>query len=53
MIVLPIIQFVWYRSENNRRDKLAGPAATAMAIETIEFTDKTDFEQWRTFRYTM
>jgi len=52
MIVMPVIQFAWYRYENNRRDRLAGSAA-GVAVDSLEFTDKTDFQQWETFRYAM
>ncbi|KAF4437149.1 Major facilitator superfamily domain, general substrate transporter [Fusarium austroafricanum] len=52
MIILPILQFAWYRYENNRRDKLARRNGSS-ANDSPDFTDKTDFEQWEEFRYTM
>jgi ACS family allantoate permease-like MFS transporter len=53
MIVLPILQLLWYRYENNRRDRLVRDRSTSMHPSRPEFTDKTDFEQWDTFRYIM
>jgi hypothetical protein len=53
MIVLPFIQIAWYTYENRRRDRLAGTRERGVNVGTLEFTDKTDFEQWETFRYAM
>ncbi|KAF5263291.1 hypothetical protein FOXYS1_5961 [Fusarium oxysporum] len=50
MVVLPILQLIWYKYENARRDKLCDES---VANTRPEFTDETDFEKWRTFRYTM
>ncbi|RKK69402.1 hypothetical protein BFJ69_g12749 [Fusarium oxysporum] len=50
MVVLPILQLIWYKYENARRDKLCDES---VANARPEFTDETDFEKWRTFRYTM
>jgi hypothetical protein len=60
MIVLPLLQIWWYTHENARRDRLTQTQthgnvdadADADGSE-LEFTDKSDFERWRTFRYTM
>lgn len=53
MIVLPIAQLLWYRYENDRRDRLVRDRGASVHSNRPEFTDKTDFEQWDTFRYTM
>jgi hypothetical protein len=53
MIVIPIIQICWYRYENRRRDRLVSARANGEQPACIGFTDKSDFEQWETFRYTM
>ncbi|KAM5341796.1 hypothetical protein ACJ41O_014827 [Fusarium nematophilum] len=50
MVILPIMQLIWYKYENGRRDRLSGGSVAGIRPE---FTDDTDFEQWRTFRYTM
>ncbi|KAF4966819.1 hypothetical protein FSARC_5534 [Fusarium sarcochroum] len=50
MIILPILQLMWYKYENGRRDRLRNDSSVNTRPE---FTDDTDFEQWRTFRYTM
>ncbi|CAH0051770.1 unnamed protein product, partial [Clonostachys solani] len=53
MIVIPVIQVCWYRYENRRRDRLVSARADGEQPGRIEFTDKSDFEQWETFRYAM
>ncbi|UKZ74854.1 hypothetical protein TrVFT333_002524 [Trichoderma virens FT-333] len=54
MIIIPILQYLWYRHENNRRDqKLARDGSGAEEVLRTEFSDKTDFERWQTFRYTL
>lgn len=50
MIVLPIAQIVWYRTQNARRDRMV---AGLSDLDSPDFTDKTDFEQAATFRYVM
>ncbi|GFP60272.1 uncharacterized transporter C460.05 [Trichoderma asperellum] len=54
MIIVPILQYLWYRHENKRRDeKLAREGGGTDEILRTEFSDKTDFERWQTFRYTL
>jgi hypothetical protein len=55
MIVLPLLQIWWYTHENARRDRLAQTHDDGDVVDgsELEFTDKSDFERWRTFRYTM
>ncbi|KAK4066869.1 hypothetical protein Trihar35433_7296 [Trichoderma harzianum] len=54
MIIIPILQYLWYRHENNRRDqKLAREGGGADEVLRTDFSDKTDFERWQTFRYTL
>ena len=54
MILVPVLQYTWYRRENNRRDrKLAAAGGSADVLDRMQFSDKTDFERWETFRYTM
>jgi ACS family allantoate permease-like MFS transporter len=54
MIIIPILQYMWYRHENNRRDReLALAAGDEIQASTLEFSDETDFERWQTFRYTL
>lgn len=53
MIVVPMFQIAWYRHENARRDRLMGDLVGADGVPEPEFTDKTDFEQWETYRYIM
>ncbi|KAL7949251.1 major facilitator superfamily domain-containing protein [Trichoderma barbatum] len=54
MIVVPVLQYLWYRYENNRRDqKLTEDGGGADEVLRTEFSDKTDFERWQTFRYTL
>lgn len=54
MIIVPILQYLWYRHENNRRDaKLTRERGGADEVLRTEFSDKTDFERWQTFRYTL
>ncbi|KAK1252027.1 hypothetical protein MKX08_003214 [Trichoderma sp. CBMAI-0020] len=54
MIIVPILQYLWYRHENNRRDaKLTREGGGADEVLRTEFSDKTDFERWQTFRYTL
>ncbi len=54
MIIVPILQYLWYRYENNRRDRqLAMAGGGTGQIDRMEFSDMTDFERWQTFRYTM
>ncbi|UKZ61330.1 uncharacterized protein TrAtP1_002596 [Trichoderma atroviride] len=54
MIIVPILQYLWYRHENNRRDaKLTAEGGGADEVLRTEFSDKTDFERWQTFRYTL
>lgn len=53
MIIVPILQIIWYRYENGRRERLAGDRNDFNADSRPEFTDETDFEKWETFRYTM
>ncbi|KAH7134520.1 major facilitator superfamily domain-containing protein [Dactylonectria estremocensis] len=53
MIVIPMCQISWYRYENGRRQRLVEQDGDAAAGMRPEFTDKTDFEKWETFRYTM
>ncbi|KAM0749041.1 MFS general substrate transporter [Meredithblackwellia eburnea MCA 4105] len=57
MIPLCFILRVYYVWENGRRDKLVAAErdgeAKAHAEEDEGFTDLTDRQQWRTFRYTM
>lgn len=54
MIIVPIAQYLWYKHENHRRDeKLAREGGGADEVLRTEFTDKTDFERWQTFRYTL
>lgn len=50
MIVVPLIQLAYYTRENRRRQRLTGGNVDA---GEIEFTDKTDREQWSSFRYAM
>ncbi|KAJ5771892.1 major facilitator superfamily domain-containing protein [Penicillium odoratum] len=52
MIVLPIVQIIWYKFENKRRDKMVQiRGESSDSIQTFE--DRTDFDQGETFRYTM
>lgn len=53
MIVIPVIQISWYRYENSRRDRLAQGSMAGESGAEPEFTDKSDYEQWETFRYIM
>ncbi|RFU75810.1 mfs transporter [Trichoderma arundinaceum] len=54
MIIVPILQYLWYRYENKRRDyQLTVTGEEAAQIAMMEFSDKTDFERWQTFRYTL
>lgn len=53
MIVIPVFQLTWYKYENNRRQRLVEARNVPTVNSVPEFTDKTDFEQWETFRYTM
>ncbi|KAH8693645.1 major facilitator superfamily domain-containing protein [Talaromyces proteolyticus] len=50
MILVPICQFVWYRYENGRRDRIEAYVGRSVGLD---FTDETDFEQEETFRYVM
>ncbi|CEJ89649.1 hypothetical protein VHEMI05480 [[Torrubiella] hemipterigena] len=53
MIVVPMFQIAWYRYENARRDRMMRDFVGADGVLEAEFTDKTDFEQWETYRYIM
>lgn len=53
MIVVPMFQIAWYRYENARRDRMMRDFVGVDAVLEPEFTDKTDFEQWETYRYIM
>jgi ACS family allantoate permease-like MFS transporter len=53
MIIVPVLQYLWYRYENNRRDRVAIVGGGAEEVARMEFSDETDFERWRTFRYTL
>lgn len=53
MIIIPFLQIAWYRYENARRDRMVRECLGADHAVEPEFTDKTDFEQWETFRYIM
>jgi hypothetical protein len=54
MVVIPILQYQWYRYENNRRDqKLTQDGGGTDEVLRTDFSDKTDFERWQTFRYTL
>lgn len=54
MIIVPLLQYLWYKHENNRRDqRLAVAGGGEDEVPRMEFSDKTDFERWRTFRYTL
>ncbi|KAI5467804.1 major facilitator superfamily domain-containing protein [Mariannaea sp. PMI_226] len=53
MIIIPILQISWYRYENGRRDRLVAARGETLQTGPAEFTDKSDFEQWETFRYLM
>ncbi|KAK4067269.1 uncharacterized protein Triagg1_7712 [Trichoderma aggressivum f. europaeum] len=54
MIIIPILQYLWYKHENNRRDqKLARDGGGPDEVLRTDFSDKTDFERWQTFRYTL
>lgn len=53
MILIPMVQIAWYRYENARRDRLVRDFVGTDGLPEPEFTDKTDFEQWETFRYIM
>ncbi|OAA53988.1 Major facilitator superfamily domain, general substrate transporter [Cordyceps fumosorosea ARSEF 2679] len=53
MIVIPVVQIAWYRYENSRRERLAQEPISGGGAAEPEFTDKSDFEQWETFRYIM
>ena len=53
MIIVPVAQITWYRYENARRDRMVREFLGVENIGEPEFTDKTDFMQWETFRYIM
>ncbi|GJC84709.1 hypothetical protein ColLi_07547 [Colletotrichum liriopes] len=54
MIVVPICQITWYRCENAKRQRWVDEQNSGVGPgPRPEFTDKTDFEQWETFRYSM
>ncbi|KAJ5358814.1 major facilitator superfamily domain-containing protein [Penicillium cataractarum] len=53
MIVIPIFQLSWYTYENKRRDRLVASKQDQSTSTRLEFVDKSDFERWETFRYTM
>ncbi|KAJ5372706.1 major facilitator superfamily domain-containing protein [Penicillium concentricum] len=53
MVIIPMLQLSWYKYENRRRDQLLQSEQGSPKSARLEFTDKTDFEQWETFRYTM
>ncbi|KAF3399638.1 hypothetical protein DPV78_006303 [Talaromyces pinophilus] len=53
MIIVPICQLAWYSYENKRRNRLVADQEDHPAPHTLEFSDKSDFERWQTFRYAM
>ena len=54
MVVLPVLQLLWYRYENSRRDALvAQQQNNEGSSDRPGFSDRTDFERWETFRYAM
>ncbi|PCH04410.1 hypothetical protein PENOC_033990 [Penicillium occitanis (nom. inval.)] len=53
MIIVPICQLAWYSYENKRRNRLVADQGDHPAPHTLEFSDKSDFERWQTFRYAM
>lgn len=53
MIIIPLFQITWYRYENARRERLVQEVGDCDGTGEPEFTDKSDFEQWETFRYIM
>lgn len=53
MIIVPIFQLLWYRYENQRREKHLQNKHGQPKLTKLDFSDKSDFEQWETFRYTM
>lgn len=55
IVPLLLILRLYYVWENKRRDRLVAEenASGKVVQESGEFTDATDREQWRTFRYAM
>ncbi|KAJ5106393.1 major facilitator superfamily domain-containing protein [Penicillium angulare] len=53
MIVVPIFQLSWYKYENRRRDRISQSSQEPSITARPEFSDRSDWEQWETFRYTM
>lgn len=50
-IVMSLALRMYYVRENARRDKLCGEEQPNG--DDLNFTDRTDMELWRTFRYAM
>ncbi|RAK81243.1 MFS general substrate transporter [Aspergillus fijiensis CBS 313.89] len=54
MIIVPCFQLAWYNYENRRREQLStGRHHPGQAGGEDEDDDRTDFEQWETFRYVV